>query len=1535
MKQYLQNLFQSKIPLTVILALLVFQPIMAQNIIYQNDFEAGSISGLTIVGDGEFESSGDATRGQVFHNNPAVTGDIRTHYLELPSSIFSDFQATGSDGLTISFWVNDNGVKVDNPAGPNYYNSALFGAYGAAPNPDNDKPVFALMTRATGLINFDYVNTQDDTNYGWVEFFGGATVNWVEGDGWHHYAFTITPTEGKVYADGNVINTFTFDNNVNGLFNVASELSYITLGGNQAWGWGDPDTPFSYDDITIFDAALTHGQVISLKQTGDINSVALNASKSVLYLDNILAVDSLVVDGINLTEDITITAPTAITVDPTTIAKDAASGAKLTVTFDGSATIDDVITLTSGSTSVDVMIKAYDVSDCYTATYGEGNIVPDPTFARPELIGFGGWGSKGVTNDPEFSYCGPHSGFVGNGEGACSGSLDVVLSNKITAGTAYRIKARTLVPSGQAHIGFWNMDITPSEFNTTLENEWEQMDFVIKPGANVDLGNVGMYLNSCGVDAPIAYIDNWEFYEVPATEAGIYNISLNVGGLDVKFDPATLTYTATVPYGTASVTPTVLTVDPDATYVGGDAVDISADGTGTSTIVVTARDGSTTGETYTVTYAWNTDATLGELSTYDGNLIPAFNPTVYEYTLYANYGVSTVEFTATAAESSMNVTGSTSIDISDGAVTTATFEASGTNLTSFTYTVTIIPVSLKHAYTFDTDASDSEGSVDGVLNGAATIENGMLILAAEGDYVSFDGTSLDLTNYDAITLENYVVEGETNAYNTMFNYFGTNENTNAFWTSFKSGGILRAFSNGTTVDGPEVASGLYHHMVAILKSDSIMLYYDGDLVAASARTGDFNIGPELAYLGKGGWPDPTWLGSVLEFNIYNGVMDATSIAQRSLQFDTDNDGYPNDIDNCPDTYNPSQADHDDNGVGNVCDPDFKGLALLSDLIPNVGTIAPDFEAEVYDYMVFAPYGVTSVTLDAPVATSTSGATFTVTGNLTVEIDAVTGIGSTSLLVESDGDEASSTYNVTVIGVNLTHSYDFETDLSDGTGSANGSAIGTAEVVNGVLVLDAAGDYIEFNGSELGLDAYNALSLEFYLTAIPANDGWAHLFYFGDDAGTNALRGSTEVFNNGKFYLNYSGAVLEPENTVDDGNLHHVVITLSSDLLKVYQDGVMLGELAVDGYNIGAGNARVGKNWWDDPTWQGTIHEFNIYNGVMDAEGIASRVNRMDIDQDGILNSEDDDDDGDGMLDEYELAACADSDPLDPNSIATDVSDAGDLDEDGITDEPNGVPDCLEVDSDDDGIQDYEDNCPTLANADQSDIDEDGIGDLCDDDDDNDGILDVDDNCPETYNPDQADDDGDDIGDVCDDYNATNSLDGNLAFGEIGVGESKTLNLSVFNEGTDDLDVTAINTPDGFSVDQSVFTVTGKSLKIVKVTFAPTQSGDYNDEIEVVSTAGTATIAVSGSATPLGLDPVSLGIKLGPNPVSESIMINWSKSDFRNPTIRVINLDGKLIWEGRNLREEETTINLGNMAKGLFLIQMQNEDTIHTFKMLKN
>ncbi len=71
-----------------------------------------------------------------------------------------------------------------------------------------------------------------------------------------------------------------------------------------------------------------------------------------------------------------------------------------------------------------------------------------------------------------------------------------------------------------------------------------------------------------------------------------------------------------------------------------------------------------------------------------------------------------------------------------------------------------------------------------------------------------------------------------------------------------------------------------------------------------------------------------------------------------------------------------------------------------------------------------------------------------------------------------------------------------------------------------------------------------------------------------------------------------------------------------------------------------------------------------------------------------------------------------------------------------------------ADTDTDSIPDTLDNCVSVPNDDQRDVDTNGRGDACDDFD-RDGLINDRDNCPEDPNRNQTDTDGDGIGDVCD------------------------------------------------------------------------------------------------------------------------------------------------------------------------------------------
>jgi len=140
---------------------------------------------------------------------------------------------------------------------------------------------------------------------------------------------------------------------------------------------------------------------------------------------------------------------------------------------------------------------------------------------------------------------------------------------------------------------------------------------------------------------------------------------------------------------------------------------------------------------------------------------------------------------------------------------------------------------------------------------------------------------------------------------------------------------------------------------------------------------------------------------------------------------------------------------------------------------------------------------------------------------------------------------------------------------------------------------------------------------------------------------------------------------------------------------------------------------------------------------------------------GTPNPSQADADLDGLGDACDGNADSDGDGVDDavdDCPGTPDADQRDTDHDGLGD-------ACDDDDDGDGVPDAADDCPLAANASQADVDGDGIGDACDDcrlvanpsqaDADGDGAGDACDNCPAAANASQADGDQDGAGDACD------------------------------------------------------------------------------------------------------------------------------------------------------------------------------------------
>jgi hypothetical protein len=204
---------------------------------------------------------------------------------------------------------------------------------------------------------------------------------------------------------------------------------------------------------------------------------------------------------------------------------------------------------------------------------------------------------------------------------------------------------------------------------------------------------------------------------------------------------------------------------------------------------------------------------------------------------------------------------------------------------------------LKHSWTFeDGTANNYVGGANGTLVGGATVSEGSLITAEQGQYMEMVGGDIMIDTYSAITLSIWYIPVEAaNTGYTMIAYFGdsvSNVGTDGFFltaargddksrAAISCGVYTNPWSGESGADGPEYDDGFLHHMVSTLTNDSIKLFMDGVLTGATAMAATNEIGlisENYAYLAKGGYAaDPQWLGEILQFDIYEQALTADEV----------------------------------------------------------------------------------------------------------------------------------------------------------------------------------------------------------------------------------------------------------------------------------------------------------------------------------------------------------------------------------------------------------------------------------------------------------------------------------------------------------------------------------------------------------------------------------------------------------------------------------------------------------------------------------
>ena len=259
----------------------------------------------------------------------------------------------------------------------------------------------------------------------------------------------------------------------------------------------------------------------SIQVTGTV-APSVTSSVSTLVMDDLNKSEVIVVNGGNLTNDITITAPAGISVSPTTILKTNASNVNVTVTYDGTTSnVSGNIALTSGSVTTNVSVVATKNSDCFTPLYSTlTNIIPSPQMNT--LTGFGGWGFKSVVSGE--AYCGKNCiKFDAQSNSWPNGAALDVTNISWAPNATYRFRA--MVKAVDGSFAFLANNTNPNFLKVIPQsNNWVQIDTIFVTGANPGTSFFTFNNVDGGATGKVAYIDNYELYNITTLTTSVNTI---------------------------------------------------------------------------------------------------------------------------------------------------------------------------------------------------------------------------------------------------------------------------------------------------------------------------------------------------------------------------------------------------------------------------------------------------------------------------------------------------------------------------------------------------------------------------------------------------------------------------------------------------------------------------------------------------------------------------------------------------------------------------------------------------------------------------------------------------------------------------------------------------------------------------------------------------------------------------------------------------------------------------------------------------
>jgi hypothetical protein len=350
------------------------------------------------------------------------------------------------------------------------------------------------------------------------------------------YSETTSPT-------GSVINGITYPNSMSNAFDAMTtsglydnELTYFVVDATGTAKIGVLGSFRSNGSYTMSQWVLFDN--FRLYYYGPLAIPNMTVTKNTIFLSNAVAnTTTFDVTGSNLSGDITISAPiSGVTLSGNNLINN--GGGSYTIT-NANANATNVITIvwdevTNVSGNIEISATGVDTRNislttskdkgCFTAHLpNKTNLVPDPYLNSIP----GSWGNVSLVSGSD-AYCGMYSIKI-NGTAACWPNGGSISTPAITwtAGNTYHFRAMVKTVDGTFNMGIQNANVNggSGDYNIEVPNtngEWTLFTANFTAGTNPTSGVA--FFNNCGASTGlVAYIDNWELYDITDLLSGTNN----------------------------------------------------------------------------------------------------------------------------------------------------------------------------------------------------------------------------------------------------------------------------------------------------------------------------------------------------------------------------------------------------------------------------------------------------------------------------------------------------------------------------------------------------------------------------------------------------------------------------------------------------------------------------------------------------------------------------------------------------------------------------------------------------------------------------------------------------------------------------------------------------------------------------------------------------------------------------------------------------------------------------------------------------